>query len=182
MSMWNHTSINTKKNKKSFTLAELLTAGSLFIVFLTLVIQIYLQTLKNHRLLISISEVSDNIGFAIEKMNREIRVGKDFSISINKDKLSFTSEDDKDIVYRFNTSNNSIERSEDGGLSFENLTGENVIVESLKFYGNGFAPGDNLQPRITILLKFKSKEAKKESEKYFTFAQTTVSSRLLQVH
>ena len=179
--MWNRIFINIKKNKKSFTLIELLTAGGLFVIFLTLVIQIYLQTLKNHRLLISISEVSDNIGFAIEKMNREIRMGRDFSISLSETELTFTNEDDKKVIYRFNASKKSIERSEDGGISFENLSGENVIVESLKFYGKGLGSGDNLQPRITILLKFKSKEAKKESEKYSTITQTTVSSRLLQI-
>ncbi len=171
---------SAKLKAKSFTLVEVLVAGTILILAIPAIIQIYLHTLKNHRILVSISEVSDNIGFAIEKMNREIRMGRNFVISDNGEKLTFYNPQDEKIVYRFNKTNHSIERSKNGG-DFENLTGENVIVEKLIFHGEGLNPNDNLQPRITIVLKFRSKEAQKESEKYSTELETTISSRLLQI-
>lgn len=164
--------------RKSFTLVEVLVAGTILVLTLPAITQIYLYTLKNHRILVSISEVSDNIGFAIEKMNREIRMGRDFEISSDGKQLTFYNPQNKKIVYRFN--NDAIERSEDDG-DFKKLTGENVVVEKLIFYGEGLDEGDGLQPRITIVLKFHSKEAKKEGEKYSTELQTTISSRLLQI-
>ena len=171
--------MNTKKNLKSFSLVELLIAGSLFVMFLGGITMIYLQVLKNHRFLVSVAEVSDDIGFVIERMNREIRMGKNFSITNQNTQLRFINEKDQSVVYRLN--NNAIERSEDGGASFERITGDNVVVETLKFHGQGLLDSDNQQPRITILLKFRSKKAQKASEKYSAIVQTTVSSRLLQI-
>jgi len=173
--------MNTKKNLKSFSLVELLIAGSLFVMFLGGVTMIYLQVLKNHRFLVSVAEVSDDIGFVIERMNREIRMGKNFSITNQNTQLRFINEKGQSVIYRLNTNNNTIERSEDGGIYFERITEYDVVVETLKFHGQGLLDSDNQQPRITILLKFRSKKAQKASEKYSAIVQTTVSSRLLQI-
>ena len=170
--------------RKSFTLVEVLVAGTILVLTLPVITQIYLYTLKNHRILVSISEVSDNIGFAIEKMNREIRMGRDFEISEDGKELTFYSPENEKITYRYNEEEKSIERKEGEKGRAERLTGENVEVEKLIFHGEGLEgpeEEDNLQPRITIVLKFHSKEAKKESEKYSTELQTTISSRLLQI-
>jgi len=172
---------SAKRKAKSFTLVEILVAGTILVLTLPVITQIYLYTLKNHRILVSISEVSDNIGFAIEKMNREIRMGRDFEISEDGKELTFYNPENKKIIYRYNQTEKSIEREEEGGGEVKRLTGENVEVEKLIFHGEGLDEGDNLQPRITIVLKFHSKEAKKESEKYSTELQTTISSRLLQI-
>ena len=170
---------SAKRKAKSFTLVEVLVAGTILVLTLPVITQIYLYTLKNHRILVSISEVSDNIGFAIEKMNREIRMGRDFEISEDGKELTFYNPENKKIIYRYNQTEKSIEREEEGEV--KRLTGENVEVEKLFFHGEGLEEGDNHQPRITIVLKFHSKEAKKESEKYSTELQTTISSRLLQI-
>ena len=165
--------------RKSFTLVEVLVAGTILVLTLPVITQIYLYTLKNHRILVSISEVSDNIGFAIEKMNREIRMGRNFEISEDGKELTFYNPENEKIIYRYNQNEKSIEREEEGKV--KKLTGENVEVEKLIFHGEGLEEGDDRQPRITIVLKFHSKEAKKESEKYSTELQTTISSRLLQI-
>ena len=170
---------NSKRKAKSFTLVEVLVAGTILVLTLPVITQIYLYTLKNHRILVSISEVSDNIGFAIEKMNREIRMGRNFEISEDGKELTFYNPENEKIIYRYNQNEKSIEREEEGKV--KKLTGENVEVEKLIFHGEGLEEGDDRQPRITIVLKFHSKEAKKESEKYSTELQTTISSRLLQI-
>ncbi len=166
------------KKRKSFSLIETLVASAIFVVFLTLIINIYLSSFKKQNFLTSFCEVADNLSFVLERMNREIRWGKDFN-SLPLDVLTFTNKEGKNIIYRL--SGEAIERSEDGGVTFLKLTSENVVVEKLEFHREGVALTDNYQPRITILVKFTSKEAQREGEKFSSWLQTTVSSRLLQI-
>jgi len=165
---------------QGFTLAESLAAAFVFIIFITSCVTLYINIHSTQRALSNFSLVCDNLSFTIERMAREIRMGYRFS-SPNPnggDEISFTNSRGEDVTYRLNPSRKRIERVVNGVS--EVLTSENIEVEDLKFYLTGQDTRDDLQPKVTISIKFKSTGGK-ESEKYEKTVQVSVSSRQLDM-
>jgi len=165
---------------QGFTLAESLAAAFVFIVFITSCLTLYINIHSTQRALSNFSLVCDDLSFTIERMAREIRMGYRFSSSNPNggDEISFTNSRGENVTYRLNPSRKRIERVVNGVS--EVLTSENIEVEDLKFYLRGQNTKDDLQPKVTISIKFKS-TGDKESEKYEKTVQVSVSSRQLDM-
>jgi len=165
---------------QGFTLAESLAAAFVFIVFITSCLTLYINIHSTQRALSNFSLVCDDLSFTIERMSREIRMAYRFS-SPNPnggDEISFTNSRGENVTYRLNPSRKRIERVVNGVS--EVLTSENIEVEDLRFYLTGENTKDDLQPKVTISIKFKSTGGK-ESEKYEKTVQVSVSSRQLDM-
>ena len=163
-----------KHNKESgLTLIELIVAVGIFGLVVVMSISICISVLLSQRRIIALRNVEDNVRFALESMAREIRTGKNFSK--NNDLLSFTNAKGESIIYGLN--NGVIEKSSDGGSSYFSVTGSEANVNYLDFYLMGQAPGDGLEPRITITIGITSQIG---NQSVNLKVQTTISERFLQ--
>lgn len=167
--------IRKKYDKESgLTLIELIVALGIFGLVVTMVVSIFVIALVSQRRIISFRNIEDSARFALESMAREIRTGKNFGGSINS--LSFTNAKNESIVYRLNSK--TIEKSSNGGTSYTVITGPEVSIDYLNFYLLGQAPGDGLEPRITITIGISSQVGNQISN---TKIQNTISERSLQL-
>lgn len=166
------------KNKNGFTIVELLIAMGVFVVLLTIMVNIFIGSLKTQRSMVALMLANDSASLVLEQMAREIRTGENFSIpsGVSGDELRFKNANGQNVVYKFNAE--AIERGV-GGLEPVPITGKNVNITRLNFnlvhQFTGF--GQNWPPRITITLEVKSKNL--ELQSISTAIQTTVSARNL---
>lgn len=147
--------------KKGFTLIEMMTAVSVFLVIMTISMGAILSIFDANRKAESSKIVMDNLNFAIETMSREIRFGKNYHCGaggnlaspqncLSGDSLvSFLSSDGVKTVYRLNGT--TIEKSIEGGNSYLAVTAPEIKINSLSFYVVGAnPPPDTLQPKVLI--------------------------------
>jgi len=121
-------------------------------------------------------------------MSRDIRTGSNLRILFggltestsgtgrgeDGDWLAFVNQRGDPIRYRLTSGR--IEKSSNAGSSFEPVTGENVAVESFRFFLAGGLPGDNAQPRFSISLRVRAQIGSQANE---VWVQTTVTQREL---
>lgn len=165
-----------QRNKKEsgFTIIELVVATGIFSLVISMIFSIYILAAGGQRRVIAVKNTQDNARFALEAMAREIRTGMNFSGGGST--LTFTNARAESVIYRLN--NGAIEKSSDGGATFAALTGPEVTINTLGFYVLGQAPGDGIQPRVTITIGITSQVGNQTSN---LKVQTTVSERLLQI-
>lgn len=165
---------NKLKSERGLTLIELIVAIGIFGLVVTMAVNIFVIALASQRRIIALRNVEDNIRFTIEAMAREIKTGKNFSGGGNS--VSFTNAKGEAIVYRLN--NNAVEKSSDGGVNYSAVTGAEATVNYLNFYLMGQAAGDDLEPRVTIIIGVTSIVGNQTAN---LKVQTTISERLLQL-
>lgn len=173
--------------KKGFTLIEMMTAVSVFLVVMTISMGAILGIFDANRKAQSAKTVMDNLNFAVETMSREIRFGTKYhcgttgTLTSPQDCLSgdnfisFLSSDSLQTVYRL--SSTSIEKSVDGGANYIAITAPEIIISSLSFYvvGATGAP-DTLQPKA--LIKISGNAGTKTNTRTAFTLQTLASQRL----
>lgn len=149
-----------------FTLVEMLIAVSLFIVVVTISIGALLSVYDANKKAQSSKTVVDNLNLGIENMTRTIRFGSSYycgvssSISATSDcfnggnSVSVTFKGNR-IIYKWNgTINDPIQRSDDGGINYTNITSPETKIQYLKFYVSGSNPNPNTeQPYIIAVIK-----------------------------
>jgi prepilin-type N-terminal cleavage/methylation domain-containing protein len=175
-----------KENKFSgFTLLEMLISISLFTIVVTIAFTALLSILDVNEKAKTIKLVVNNLGMAMESMTREIRVGYNYTCdragslpsgndcNPPKSRIALKTSTGADVQYAF--SNETIERTTDFGAPVD-ILGSDVVIESLKFYVHGSEPGDEIQPRVLIVLKGSVAHPNLNTE--FNI-QTTVSQRKL---
>lgn len=161
------------KNKRGFTMVELLVAMTLFIVFIVIASGSFIRALRTQRTIVALIAANDNASLGLEQMAREIRTGASFSTTNGND-LDFINAYNIEVTYRLN--NDTIERGE-GGTNFQPITATNVRINSLNFYLLGNLAGDNYPPRITVSVNVSPNIAAVQD--ISTDFQTTISARLL---
>jgi len=184
--------MKTKKNK-GFTLIEIMTALSIFIIVMTVSMGSIIGIFDTNRKSRSLKVVMSNLSIAIETMSREIRFGRDYHCEARWDSnppfssprncpnggelLSFLSNDGQQIVYRVN--NNAIETSNDGGDTYSQITAPEIVIDKLNFYviGAGMAPANTLQPRVYMNIGGQSGTTDKTRSSFSL--QTMISQRYL---
>jgi len=138
---------------KGFLLIEVIVAVALFSVVMTVGIVALLSLVQANERSQRFKVVVNNMNLALESMSKEIRVGTNFcdtSIGLppcTETAFSFISKDIEEVVYRL-SSNNTIERSIDGG-SFMDITANDIVVDKLEFIARGYGIGDG-QPKVEI--------------------------------
>ncbi|MFH1473081.1 MAG: type II secretion system protein [bacterium] len=183
----------SSQGERGFTLIEMMTAMSVFLIIITISMGSILNIFDINRKSRSLKTVMSNLNLAVGTISREIRFGKNYHCESDAfasppftspsncpnggNLISFLSNDGLQIVYRINGS--AIESSTDGGSSYTALTAPEIIIENLNFYVLGaiVAPTNTLQPKVTIIIKGKAGSNDK-SLSSFTL-QTMISQRYL---
>jgi len=170
--------------KNGYTVAELLVAISLFIIFFSLASAAFLRAIINQRGLNSLVNLTSNIGLTLEQMAREIRTGYNFQKNLPPSQIQFINFDNQKVIYylSINNSNNTgmIER----GLLDQNntlinhfpLTSPDISIDNLTF--RVWQANPNAPYRITIAIKAHSLVGGASFSSPI-FLETTISARIL---
>jgi len=151
--------------KRGFTLVELLIAVSLFVVVTIISIGAVLSIFDANKRAQFSKTVVDNLNFSIENMARTVRFGSYYYCGISPDlfgindcptggdSLSVTFNDNR-IIYKWNgTTNDPIQKSDDGGSVYTNITAPEAKIQYLKFYVLGSSTSDTNQPYVVAVIK-----------------------------
>lgn len=174
--------------QSGFTLLEMIVALGLF----TVVILVGIGSLTGMGAASAKTKssgiVMDNLNFALENMARSMRTGIDYhcgpdgSLSEPADCpagstfIAFKNDANKLVI--FQKSGSRIERSIDGG-PFLSITAPGITIETLNFFVDGSASGDQLQPKVLIIVS--GTAGVKENEQTTFNIQTTVSQRIFDI-
>lgn len=181
-----------RERTKGFTLAELLVALAVFTVVMTISLGAVITIIDSSRKTRNLKTVMTNMNFALEAMSRDIKFGHDYHCGISTSNpppaqnctgsgvppgsaITFVNSTGIHVIYRLNGS--SIEKSTDQGSTYSIVTAPGAVIDDLKFYVFGSAAGDNIQPRILILLR--GHAGNQPSNQSSFVLQTTVSQRAL---
>ncbi|MFA5229895.1 MAG: prepilin-type N-terminal cleavage/methylation domain-containing protein [Candidatus Paceibacterota bacterium] len=97
-------------SKKSFTLIEALTSVAVFMIIATILINIYVATVRAERIAYTILRDSDITQNVLETMSRAIRMGSDFELSGNTSLTFKTEEEGKKFFTMFRYKYDEIEQ------------------------------------------------------------------------
>ena len=174
--------MNYFKQKKGFTIIELLVASSIFVIFLAVAIGSFTRMLQVERTLARRMTMASALQAAIESMAREIRIGQKFNPTNNSTQsLSFEnfSEHVMEPV--------SVELSFDGGGIIKKnnygtftLTPSDVEVTNGHFFVSQTSPCEPWRITIAFAATPKDTNLKNRPEEK-VFLQTTVTSRILPI-
>lgn len=156
--------------KNGFTVVELLVAITLFIVVVSIATGTFIQALRTQRSTVALIAVNSNAGLALEQISREIRTGRNFSVSGGA--LNFTNAKNQSVSYRLN--DQALERVADGAAGL--ITSSNVAVAKLDFILSGESFTDGLPTKITVVLAVGASGTAGNPINL----QTTISSRILE--
>ncbi len=174
------------KLQKGFTLIELMTSITIFIVVMTISIGSILSIFDANRKSRSLKAVMNNLNLAVETMSKEMRFGRNYSCGLGYsvtpqncplggDSLSFLSSDNEQITYEWN--GDGIEKQVGSGNSVP-VTAPEVVIDDLTFYALGSGEGNGLQPKVVIKVSGHSGTGRSRSD---FVIQTLVSQRALDL-
>ena len=169
------------KKRKSFTLIEALVAVAMFMIVVTILINIYISTIRAERIAYVILRDSNVTQSVLETISRAVRMGSDFEI-INNDTLRFKTEEEGDkffteFRYRYDGLDQRgwIERVKDVDKAGDIivLTPEEMNIDDFEIQISGKS-----QEQKSILIKFAT-VSEVHGNEYRTFVQTSITPRLL---
>ena len=175
---------NIIKNSKGllseagFTIVELLVAMTLFVTLMSIVSGVFVRSLRTQRATAALIAANSNASLAMEQMSREMRTGSQFSGGGSE--IRFTNAKKEKVVYRWNSTSGSVERSNDDGAAFKILTADNVKIKNLFFIlFQGPSLADQYPDRITMVLQVGAAGIFIDAP--VVNIQTTVSSRVIEI-
>lgn len=186
--------IHNLKPDKGFTLLEMLVSISIFMVVMLVAASALLSIIDANGKAQSLKSAINNLNFALESMEKEIRVGTDYACGYStiasscpngETVITFKSSKDLDgnssiddyATYRFNSSDNSIERCFNSlsscalGSPFTRMTSPEAKITDVKFY----IPTVSAPQRVLITISGEAGSKEKTKTKFNL--QTTVSQR-----
>lgn len=173
--------------KRGFTLIELMTAISIFIVIMVISMGSIIGVFDANRKSRSLKTVLNNLNLAVESMSREMRFGQNYhcgaggTLSAPQNcpsgdtLMSFLSSDDLQITYRL--AGTTIEKQVDNS-TFVPVTSPEIIIDDLTFYTLGADTNDTLQPKVVVRIKSHAGTGRGRSD--FTL-ETLISQRTLDI-
>jgi prepilin-type N-terminal cleavage/methylation domain-containing protein len=159
---------NKFKINKGFTLVEMIIAVSLFVVVTTVSAGAIISVFDANNKARTSKTVVDNLNLAIENMARTVRFGGNYHCGNTG---TLTSPQDcwgsgdtflavafggSTIIYRWNgTESDPIQRSDNGGSTYTNITASDVKIQRLRFYVrySPATPSDYAQASVTAVIK-----------------------------
>ena len=121
-------------DKKGFTIPELLVAMGIFVVILTMVSSVYVTSISSQRRGFGKQNVLDSSRFALEAMARAIRQSTVSASESDADTLVLDHAVRGELIYEL--SGGRVTEEVAGGAA-QNLTADDVTVETLIFLGRG---------------------------------------------
>lgn len=175
-----------KKEKKAFTLVELLVSISIFIIFVSIASAIFVSSLKTQNKVNHLVELADNSGIVLEQIMRDIRSGYNFYGFLDKNQI-VNIENTSTLIFKdFNGRFIKYEFIDENGIkkivkTINNLIRYDFTPKEVKINYLYFTIKQNhiCHPwRVTINLNIGSN--RKEITQNFDL-QTTISSRILPI-
>lgn len=175
--------------RAGFTLVEMLIAVGLFVTIVAFSMGAILTIFDANRKAQSSKTVVDNLNLSIENMARTVRFGNSYHCGSNGN-LSTPNDcstgdtsfavtfNGSVIIYRLNGA--ALQRSDDGGLTYSNITSSDTTIDYSKFYVFGTNPGpDTQQPYIIAVIK--GHVGSKPTVQTVFFIETLLSQRTLDI-
>lgn len=160
------------KNRKGFTLIELMTAMTLFLVVMSIISGVFIKSMRTQRMTVALIAANSNAQLTIEQMAREMRTGIFASTPAGtSNSITFVNDDGVTVTYSLDAVNGQILKS---GVP---ITADDVKVNNLVFVLYKGAPGNLYPPRITMSLRVSAPGAFGPNQPVINL-QTTVSSRV----
>ena len=184
------------KNKKGFTLVELMVAVSIFAIVMTISMGAILSIIDTSKKAQSLKSVMSNLNYALEDISRQVKTSRSFSSNAScgytpsnpaetqyqSNSLSLVNSEGTDVTYALSSDNKVVVSTVgvNDTNNFDNtpITAEEVRVQYLCFLVEGEDAGDGLQPKVTIVIKGVSGDKAKTQSQFQL--QTTVSKRVIQ--
>ena len=177
---------NFQFSKRGFTLIELLITITIFSIVITAFLGLFGSAFHWQRKSLSQFYLLNNASYLTEYISRALRMAKkDLTGSCIAPKYNYENPGGDSSKIRFLNYNeecqefflqNGVLKVKKSGVTLP-LTPSNLIVESLKFEINGESQNDQLQPKVTFVLKLKTSQQPSQ----IINLQTTVSQRDLDV-
>ncbi|MDP3975193.1 MAG: type II secretion system protein [Candidatus Jorgensenbacteria bacterium] len=190
-----HFSKELYKSGAGFTLVELIVAMGVFVVIVSIAVGVFVNTVRNQRLLTELMAVNNNAGGILEQIAREVRTGYRFCdnlippqnpalpCALSDTTLSFTNYRGVNVTYAFDGGNGgAVTRREEGEAFAVPLTAPEVGITYLtfsvnQFDGNGISSDDVCNPwRVTAVMGVRPKSETLADREIRL--QTTISSRV----
>lgn len=180
-----------KHNQSGFTIVETLVTMAIFTTALTSLANIFLFTNRSQRKTQAVQQSQTDARFALEVMAQAVRRGSlDYpyyggTIAVNPQAvLALLDQSGNHIQFRRTVSggNGLVQISQDNGVTWTDLTPNDVSVSTLSFYLSpstdpfAAAPTSNTQPLVTIAMSTINTTIEGATLRP-TYLQTTVSSR-----
>ncbi len=167
------------------TLIEILVAISIFSVVATAVTNLFASLIKYQNEILNKAYLLNTVSFANEYMAKALRMAqKDTTGSCITAGYNFTTVSGSNV--KFLNYNNECQEFflESGALKVRKLgvsqalTPANINIENLMFVLSGESQNDNLQPKVSFVLKAKMVSNPQQNLRI----QTTVSQRMLDIY
>lgn len=181
---------NNFKNHGGFTLVEMLIAISLFVIVTTISLGAILSIFDANRKAQSSKTAVDNLNLSLENMVRTIRFGTNYHCDSGSGTLTTpancplggtrlaVSFQGNEVVYRWD-GNGPIQISNDGGITYTNITSSDTTIEYLRFYVFGTDNSNNKQPYAVAVIEGRV-GSKATSQTVFSI-ETLISQRTLDI-
>lgn len=183
------------RRQHGFTLIELLVAMSIFVVVSVVVSGLLISGIKAQRHTLSSQRLLDQTSFAMEYMSRSLRMAKKEDGTINclssvgynyeviSNGIRFINSLEEDDCQSFFLEDNKLKHAKTSSPAGDDLTSDNLYIESLQFLVNGDLnsdPSHSVQPRVTISMNIRDNSQNAISQPSLKM-QTTISQRNLDV-
>lgn len=145
-------------NKKGFTLIELIVAVFIFSVLMMVAAGSFVSALSLQRRALNIKKIEENGRFVLELMTRELRVASPINTANTNCPVSGASvisfQHPVNGAIEYSLSGTQVQRRVESVVTM--ISNPDVEATRLVFCITGNTENDNRQPRVTILLSFKS--------------------------
>ncbi len=179
----NEASSSALKATSGFTLIEVLVSLAIFTIVVLMSTSALLSLLDVDKKAQSMKSVMNNLNFALESMAREIRVGTNYTVSVDGQSFTFTDHLGRAVTYSLSGTRMMRSISTINGGAAAPLTSPQISVDNAilnppirVFVLKGQLPSDTLQPYV--LLRLKGHAGVSERTQTNFSIQTIVSQRL----
>lgn len=189
--------INKTKNNFGFTIIEMIVSLGIFMIVVLIGMSTLLTLKSAEKKAIAIQNILDDLRFTLETVAKDIRIGTDYRclLPANPDPGPTEIPDPQDcdfsgggnrlfyqgsdpatsdyIPILYSLSSGKITKTLQGE-SAEQVTSQSVTIQQLTFYVLGSTHGDQVEPRVTIVIKGIAQVGKEQSPFQL---QTSISQR-----
>lgn len=185
--------LNKYKNSQGYSIIEALIAMSIFITVVTVAINAFASALNAQKVVIAEETMSQNISFAMEFMNRQLRTATPAAIAgcgslgvgdtfvINPPRITFFN-DDGNCVQFMRSGQKMVYVPDATASPVENIdliSNPRISVDNFYISAQGGDELDGQQPRVTLTIEASWDDPNPKAPNVDFILQTTVSTRLL---
>jgi len=182
-----------KNTQKSFILMEMLVAIAMFMIVIVAITNLSVSAIRSQKLILTSQELFNQSSYALEYIGRALRMAQRDSsgscISANSNyenpsggsSIRFLNHNGKCQEFYLEAGKLKEGKSTTAAATFANpadLTSNHLKINSIDFHLSGQGWGDDLQPRVTIMLNI---ETRKIVDPPQFKIQTSISQRNLDL-